>query len=142
MMDASTRDAWTTDDVDASRRWANRVRHVAVGMTAMAAAFGVAACGTTDEASRETRPPLVTTTTSTIPEDDDPNAGKVEFYEIKPGESLAMIARAFEVPTQSIIDLNNIENPDNVPAGLIIQIPTDIVLVSELPTPGETTTVP
>ncbi|MFN3256118.1 MAG: LysM peptidoglycan-binding domain-containing protein [Ilumatobacter sp.] len=140
MTAASIRHASTTSDVDSSRRRPNGVR--SAGVVSLAAAIGLAACGTTDEASRETLPPLVTTTTTTVPEDEDPNAGKVRFYEIQPGESLAMIARAFEVPTQSIIDLNNIENPDNVPAGLIIQIPTDIVLVSELPTPGETTTVP
>jgi hypothetical protein len=142
MTAASIRRASTIDGVRAPRWRADPSRSVAVGVVGLAAALGLAACGTTDEASRETLPPLVTTTTTTIPEDEDPNAGKVEFYEIKPGESLAMIARGFEVPVQSIIDLNNIENPDNVPAGLIIQIPTDIVLVSEIPTPGETTTVP
>lgn len=115
---------------------------VAIGPLLLAGALGVAAvgCGTTDEASRETLPPLVTTTSSTVPVVTDPNEGKVEFYEIKPGEGLGQIALAFEVPLQSIIDLNNIENPDNVPAGMLIQIPTDVVLVTELP--EVTTTLP
>lgn len=108
---------------------------VVAGPLLFAAALGVVAvgCGTTDEASRETLPPLITTTSSTAPVVTDPNEGKVEFYEIKPGEGLGQIAQAFGVPLQSIIDLNNIANPDNVPAGLILQIPTDIVLIEELP---------
>jgi LysM repeat protein len=111
----------------------------APGVLAVAIAFGVVACGTTDEASRETLPPLITTTSSTTPTTTDPNEGKTKLYEIKSGESLAIIAERFQVPTQSIIDLNNIENPDNVPAGLIIEIPTDIVLIEELPDATTTT---
>ncbi len=115
---------------------------VLAGPILFAGVLGVAAvgCGTTDEASRETLPPLITTTSSTVPTTTDPNEGKVLFYEIKSGESIAIIAAAFEVPAQSIIDLNNIENPDTIQVGQILQIPTDIVLVDELP--EVTTTIP
>lgn len=113
---------------------------VVAGPLLFAGVLAIAAvgCGTTDEASRETLPPLVTTTSSTVPQTTDPNEGKIEFYEIKAGESIAIIAAAFQVPPESIIELNNIENPDTIQVGQILQIPTDVVLVDELPTPSTT----
>lgn len=94
---------------------------------------GAVACGTTDEASRETLPPLVTTTSTTNVTTTNPDEGKTRFYEIKSGDSIAEIALAFGVPASEIIRINNIENPDTIQVGQIIQIPTDIVLVEELP---------
>lgn len=102
-------------------------------VTALTIGVGVAACGTTDEASRETLPPLITTTSTTEPVVTDPNAGKTEFYEIKSGDSIGKIAAAFGVPSTEIIRINNIENPELIQVGQIIQIPTDIVLVESLP---------
>ena len=104
--------------------------------------IGAASCGTTDEASRETLPPLITTTSTPEPVVDDPNAGKTEFYEIKSGDSIARIASAFGVPASEIIRINNIENPDAIQVGQIIQIPTDVVLVESLPEATTSTTVP
>ena len=82
----------------------------------MLVAVGVAGCGTTDEASRETLPPIrttiaiTTTTSTTVP------PGQ-RFYTIKPGETLGAIAAAFEVTVQSIVDLNGLANPDAIQAG-------------------------
>lgn len=106
----------------------------------VASAVGVVACGTTDEASRETLPPLITTTSTTEPVVTDPNEGKTEFYEIKSGDSIGRIAAAFGVPPSEIIRINNIENPDTIQVGQIIQIPTDVVLIDSLP--EITTTLP
>lgn len=108
---------------------------VSFGPLALAAvlAVSVVGCGTTDEASRETLPPLVTTTSTTVLDVVDPNEGKTEFYEIKSGDSLARIAAAFGVPASEIVRINNIENPDSIPVGLVIKIPTDIVLIEQLP---------
>ncbi|MFT4865655.1 MAG: LysM repeat protein [Ilumatobacter sp.] len=97
-------------------------------------AFIAGACGTTDQASDEPLPPIRTTTSSTtipgttIPED------VRQFYVIKSGDTLAKIASSFAVTMQSLIDLNNIENPDNVPAGATLEIPAGILVVSDLPT--------
>jgi LysM repeat protein len=100
-----------------------------------AAAIGaavVAGCAGDDAGAGETLPPIRTTTTvatttsSTLPE------GRI-FYEIKPGETLSIIAERFQVPVKAIVDLNRIEDPDDVPAGATIEIPRGVVLVPELP---------
>jgi LysM repeat protein len=90
-------------------------------------------CGTTDEASRETQPPIrttiaiTTTTSTTVP------PGQ-RFYTIKPGETLGVIAASFEVTVQSIVDINGLANPDAIQAGQTIEIPSGIVVVENLPT--------
>ena len=92
------------------------------------------ACGTTDQASNEPLPPIRTTTSSTtIPGTTIPE-GLRQFYVIKSGDTLAKIASSFDVTMQSLIDLNGIENPDKVPAGATLEIPTGIFVISELPT--------
>jgi LysM repeat protein len=91
-------------------------------------------CGTTDQASDEPLPPIRTTTsTTTIPGTTIPE-GVRKFYVIKSGDTLAKIANSFDVTMQSLIDLNNIENPDNVSAGATLEIPVGIIVVSNLPT--------
>ncbi len=91
-------------------------------------------CGTTDQASDEPLPPIRTTTsTTTIPGTTLPE-GVRKFYVIKSGDTLAKIANSFDVTMQSLIDLNNIENPDNVSAGATLEIPVGIIVVSNLPT--------
>ena len=93
------------------------------------------ACGTTDQASNEPLPPIRTTTsTTTIPGTTLPEGAVRQFYVIKSGDTLAKIASSFGVTMQSLIDLNNIENPDNVPAGATLEIPAGILVISELPT--------
>ena len=96
------------------------------------------ACGTTDKASTEPLPPIRTTTsTSTIPGTTLPE-GVRQFYTIKSGDTLASIAGATGVTVQSIIELNNIENPDAIQAGQTIEIPAGIVVITDL---GAVTTV-
>ena len=87
--------------------------------------FGALAigCGTTDEASRQTLPPIQTTTstsstTSTIPND--------RFYTIQRGDTLAVIAADFRVTVQAIVDLNGLDNPDDIQAGQTIEIPSNV----------------
>ena len=92
------------------------------------------ACGTTDEASNEPLPPIRTTTsTTTIPGTTIPE-GVRQFYVIKSGDTLAKIASSFGVTMRSLIELNNIENPDNVSAGATLEIPAGIVVIANLPT--------
>jgi|TARA_B110000879_G_scaffold58474_1_gene82221 LysM repeat protein len=92
------------------------------------------ACGTTDEASNEPLPPIRTTTsTTTIPGTTIPE-GVRQFYVIKSGDTLAKIASSFDVTMRSLIELNNIENPNNVSAGATLEIPAGIVVIANLPT--------
>jgi LysM repeat protein len=65
-----------------------------------------------------------------------------QFYEIKSGETLSIIAGRFAVPITAIIELNGLENPDDIQAGQVIEIPTGVVLVTELPEPAAETSAP
>ncbi|MGK0277201.1 MAG: LysM repeat protein [Ilumatobacter sp.] len=118
--------------------WQTRIRSrrssVALVSLPVIIALVAGACGTTDQASDEPLPPIRTTTsTTTIPGTTIPE-GVRQFYVIKSGDTLAKIASSFDVTMQSLIDLNNIENPDNVPAGATLEIPAGILVISELPT--------
>ena len=93
----------------------------------MLALVTLAGCGTTDEASRETLPPIrttiaiTTTTSTTVP------AGQ-RFYVIQSGDTLGTIAAAFEVTVQSIVELNGLANPDDIQAGQTIEIPSGVTV--------------
>lgn len=100
---------------------------VALGLLALAGA-----CGADDDGAFTTLPPIevtttTTTTTTTVTTD------RI-FYTIKPGESLAIIADSFGVPVTAIVELNDIENPNNIQAGQTIEIPSGVQLITELPT--------
>ena len=104
-------------------------------------ATAFAGCGTTDEASRETLPPIrttiaITTTTSTTV------APGTLFYVVQGGDTLAAIAAAYTVTVQSIVDLNQLASPDAIEAGQTLEIPSGIVVVAELPDPAAGTTTP
>lgn len=104
----------------------------AAGGVVFLAAAALVGCGTTDSASQQRLPPIRTTiattstTSTTIPEGQ-------RFYTIKRGDTLALIAAAFEVTVLSIVELNLLDNPDDIQAGQTIEIPSGIVVVAELP---------
>jgi LysM repeat protein len=83
-------------------------------------AIGFAACGTTDEASRMTLPPLETTTTTTTTTTTIP---RERFYTVQRGDILAVIANERGVTIESIVVLNGLENQDAIQAGQILEIP-------------------
>ena len=109
----------------------------ALGVIVIAAVVA-AGCGTTDEASRETLPPIrttiaiTTTTSTTIP------PGQ-RFYVIEPGDTLGTIAVLLGVTVQSIVDLNGLANPDDIQAGQTIEIPNGVTVIAELPAAPATT---
>ncbi|MDA3033268.1 MAG: LysM domain-containing protein [Actinomycetota bacterium] len=116
-----------------TRRRSRRSSVALVSLPVVIALVG-GGCGTTDQASDEPLPPIRTTTsTTTIPGTTIPE-GVRKFYVIKSGDTLAKIANSFDVTMQSLIDLNNIENPDNVSAGATLEIPVGIIVISNLPT--------
>jgi LysM repeat protein len=55
-----------------------------------------------------------------------------QFYTIKRGDTLASIAAATGVTVQSIIELNGIEDPNAIQAGQTIEIPSGIVVITDL----------
>jgi LysM repeat protein len=112
----------------------SRRSSVALVSLPLVIALVAGACGTTDEASNEPLPPSRTTTsTTTIPGTTIPE-GVRQFYVIKSGDTLAKIASSFDVTMRSLIELNNIENPNNVSAGATLEIPAGIVVIANLPT--------
>lgn len=99
------------------------------------------ACAGDDDAALDTLPPIRTTTTmSTTTTTVDTRR---KFYEVKPGENLAMIAASFGVPPSEIVRINDLPDGGQVlQIGQLLEIPTDIVLVEDLPDPKASSTAP
>ncbi len=117
------------------------LRRFGVLAAALPVAFAVvgSACGAIDEAAREPLPSIRTTTsTTTIPGTTLPEGTRI-FYTIKRGDTLASIAAATGVTVQSIIELNNITDPDSIPAGVTIEIPDDVFVIDDLDSVTTTT---
>jgi LysM repeat protein len=119
---------------DSRRRATGR----AMALMLVPATLGLVACGTTDQASKETLPPIRTTTSTSAPATTTIPEG-TRFYVIKRGDTLAAIAASFSVTVQSIVDLNGLENADAIQAGQTLEIPSGIVVIDELPEPPTTT---
>jgi LysM repeat protein len=111
-----------------------------LAITGLAAA--VTACGSGGGDALDTLPPIkttsTTTTTTTTPD------SRRRFYEVKSGDNIAEIARSFGVPASEIVKLNNLaDNGQIIQVGQILEIPTDVVLIEELPTlPASSSTEP
>ena len=107
-----------------------------VGFVSIAVGFvisvGLTACGTTDEASRMTLPPLETTTTTTTTTTTIPLE---RFYTVQRGDILAVIASERGVTVESIVVLNELASPDAIQAGQILEIPENRIPVTIEPDP-------
>jgi LysM repeat protein len=109
-------------------------------VVALLGAIGIAACGGDDDpAAGPTLPPILTSSTTsttvaaatTLP----------QYYEVRRGDTLTLIAAAYSIPVQALMDANKLTNPDDIAAGQFLVIPRreDIVAVELPPTaPGQT----
>lgn len=102
-------------------------------------AVALTACGSEEGEALDTLPAIITTTstttTSVAPDD------RRKFYEVKPGDNIADIAASFQVPRSEIVRINNLPNDGAIiQIGQVLEIPTDVVLVDELPEPATETT--
>ena len=61
-----------------------------------------------------------------------------ETYIVQPGDSLYSIAEQFNLSAPALVELNDIKNPDNVPAGTELKLPPSTGFVPI----GATTTMP
>jgi len=61
-----------------------------------------------------------------------------ETYIVQPGDSLYSIAEQFNLSAPALVELNEIKNPDNVPAGTVLKLPPSTGFVPI----GATTTMP
>ncbi len=95
----------------------------------------VAGCGQEPGSATETLPPIKTTT-STTTTTTTPYSGRI-FYEVKPGDNLSDIARAYKVPRQAIYDLNRLTT-EVLQIDQVLEIPNDVRLDATLPV-GSTT---
>lgn len=108
---------------------------------AAVAAIGIAACSDGDdpEGDGPTLPPIATSSTSsttvaaatTLP----------QYYQVERGDTLTLIAAAYSIPVQALMDANKVTDPDDIQAGQFLIIPRreDIVAVQLPPTaPGQT----
>jgi len=126
--------------IDLAARPRPRRSGLVVASLPLILAVAAGACGTTDKASKEPLPPIRTTTsTTTIPGTTLPE-GVRRFWVIERGDTLASIASATGVTVQSIIDLNDISDPDAIQAGQTIEIPAGIVVLNS-PGGSSSTTV-
>lgn len=61
-----------------------------------------------------------------------------DTYIVQPGDSLYSIAEQFNLSAPALVELNEIKNPDNVPAGTVLKLPPSTGFVPI----GATTTMP
>ncbi len=114
-------------------------RLLLIPAAALALVAVVAGCGSPDGSAIETLPPIKTTTSTTTTTTTPDSRRK--FYEVKSGDTVGNIAGSFEVPTAEIVKLNNLTNGgSDIDVGQILEIPTGIVLIDELPTTTSTST--
>lgn len=95
-------------------------------LAAVAASFvggDDSASTTTTSTSAPTTVPASTTTTSAPPSD----------YTVMPGESLFSIAQKFNLDMQEIIDINQLDDPDKLNAGVVLKLPSVTGFVAVIP---------
>ena len=95
-------------------------------LAAVAASFvggDDSASTTTTSTSAPTTVPASTTTTSAPPSD----------YTVMPGESLFSIAQKFNLDMQEIIDINQLDDPDKLNAGVVLKLPSATGFVAVIP---------
>lgn len=84
--------------------------------------------------------PAIRTTTSTTTTTIDPDGDRM-FWEVRAGDTLQNIADSFQVPLSEIVKLNELpDNGNNLDIGQIIEIPRDVVIVTELPSTSTSST--
>jgi LysM repeat protein len=86
-----------------------------------------------------TLPPIATssTTSSSVPT----ATTLPQYYEVRRGDTLTLIAAAYSIPVQALMKANEITNPDDIAAGQFLIIPRREDIVAEVlpPTvPGQT----
>lgn len=110
----------------------------------VAPALAAAGCGTSDSDALETLPTIYTTTSTSTSTTTTIATGERLFYEVKPGDNLAVIAARAGVPPSEIVKLNDLpDNGELLQIGQLLEIPTDVVIVDlSAPVVAPTTAAP
>lgn len=90
--------------------------------------------GDGSSAGQTTMPGQMESTTSAAPT----TTGPLQKYIVQSGDTLFRIAERFNLSAPALVELNNIKNPDNVPAGTELLLPPSTGFVPI----GATTTMP
>lgn len=107
---------------------------VAGGLPLMAAACG----GGDSTGDGATLPPIATTSTTTTTVFVTTTIVYLK-HTVQPGETLFIIADAYGVTMDELIEINEIENPDYIQAGEVLLVPSDGTTPSDgQPQPGTT----
>lgn len=93
---------------------------------------GLLTDGGSSSSSSSTTTTSIAATTTTVA------TGELRTYTVLPGESLFGIAQKFNLSAPALVEVNNIKNPDNVPAGTVLKLPPSNGFVPI----GATTTMP
>ena len=116
-------------------------RWLGAAATSIVVGLALTGCsGDDDPASAPTLPAIVTTTPLTTPV--NVATTRPEYYEVKRGDTLTVIAAAYSIPVQALLNANpELSSPDDIQAGQFLYIPPREGLVAEeLPptVPGQT----
>lgn len=89
--------------------------------------------GNASQSGPTTSDPMATTSTGA-----PTTTGVPQKYTVQSGDTLYRIAERFNLSAPALVELNNIKNPDNVPAGTVLLLPPSNGFVPI----GATTTMP
>ena len=111
---------------------------LAILVVAAAGAFNACSEDETPQGG-PTLPPIATSSTSST---SVPTATTLpQYYEVRRGDTLTLIAAAYSIPVQALMKANELTNPDDIAAGQFLVIPRREDIVAEVlpPTvPGQT----
>lgn len=104
-------------------------RSALAAVVALVAVVGVA-CGTTDPASQERLPPIMTTTPTTTTTTTTVAPGDF-LYVVQSGDTLAKIAERFSVTIVAIVERNALPSADAIQAGQTLEIPEGLLVIDD-----------
>ncbi len=83
-----------------------------------AALVAAVACGGGDDEAETT-----TTTSTTIASDTTTTTAASATYTVQPGDTLTEIGRRFGTSVEALVEANDIENPDVLEVGQVLEVP-------------------
>jgi murein DD-endopeptidase MepM/ murein hydrolase activator NlpD len=81
---------------------------------------------------------VATTAEPTVPQPESATAASSVVYRVNPGDTLGEIAQAYSIPETSLVHANQLNNPNLIVVGQVLQIPADNLTASA----GNATTMP
>lgn len=119
----------------------SKLQKPSIVLAALSLPLAMVACGG-DSGSSDTLPPLVTIPPSTTI-DTSTSLPLITVYIVQPGDSLGVIADAFNVDLDQMMEINGLTDKNLVQVGQALKIPPQQrIVITELPTTTSTTEAP